>query len=136
MTSITKDQATKWDTHCDNGFHFDTYHYILWGDKEVHKIIVQDDSRTEIRICYHNDYETRKSPNGQEYRVHTGKYVPVVCVDRWKRIKDSDMFTSVSGSDVHDMSDKFGVQNKKSYSVLQKISNFLTDSELASMNII
>lgn len=81
---ITRAQYIKWNKGVSNGFHFDSTHYCLWGEKTLKKIVNLEGNEILVcRIAYRDEYFDRKGIYGDYYEIKTGKYIPVVVISRW-----------------------------------------------------
>ena len=127
MPSITRDQFTKWNKDCKNGFVLDVQRYVVWGEKNLHKYIGNDEYKIEVTLYYRNDYDEKTSPYGQKYLVPNGKYLPILEVKKLKKLNDSDMWTTVGDDNWFDLSSKYGKQDRKNLSVLKKATEYVTE---------
>jgi len=115
MPTLKKDQHERWEAKASNGFHFDAYRYVMWGDKTLTQYVkITDDVKVELHLAYRDERGA--------YGIPTGRQIPTLTVTRWTRseLGSGAFFTS---SDAGWKSYAIGdVQPSKKYDTLCKIA--------------
>lgn len=85
MAKITREQFNKWNSQAKNGFQLDLQHYLVWNEKILtKKIKMENGDIIEFRIEYHKEFETKTNEWGCKWNEETGRYIPMLCITRWK----------------------------------------------------
>lgn len=83
MPTLKKTDYEKWTAQAANGFKFDSYNYILWGEKELIRYIDNGDgTKTRYRLQYAHEYETITNNYGCRYNRETGRYIPELTISK------------------------------------------------------
>lgn len=86
MATITKAQYEKWTADAQKygtDWKFDFRYYVLWGEKEVIKLIEEANGEyTQMKIGYRAEYRTVVNEYGCKYNRPTGNYIPTCTVAR------------------------------------------------------
>lgn len=126
MAKLTKDQVERWNSKLQNGFQFDIYHFMNWGEKQiVKKIPLEDDKILEAQILY-------RRVLGADRFSDTGKVEPVLHLQVWEPGGTEGMMCSHGTGVYVQVGDE---QDKRKYGELEKLSaNFTTEKIMECAN--
>ena len=121
MAKVTKEQIKKWNEQLHGGFVFDWRHYIVWSEKLArHNIDLKNGKVLQITLEY---YETR---DGTERFMQPALHFQV-----WTPTDTGLMSSSGFGKRLN-IGER---QNKKSWSVLCKLSADYDDEKLFALAV-
>lgn len=129
MAKITKKQVMDANAKLCNGFKVDIYHWAAWGEKQaVKRIPLGGNAFACFTLLYREEYEEKVSPYGCSYNVPTGRQIP--CVHIAKEFKDGEFLHSYGLGEWVPVGEP---QEKKLFSVLQKLSGTLDEAALLEL---
>lgn len=96
MATITKEQALKRQAAAPENWVYDFRHYVLWGENQLQRKLLQDDGSMIIAtVGWQENRKTCRNDYGCTWTVPAGNYTPVVGIRRWtERGSGSDVWTS------------------------------------------
>lgn len=108
MAKLTMEQARKWDAQAQSGFRFDIERYVVWSEKQLHKVVnLENGNRVEFVIRYHERWKNR-----------TVQIAPALSVFVWRPVGTGDMY-QMESCQRHELWEPV---EKKNYSYLCKLS--------------
>lgn len=142
MPSITKKQVESANAKLCNGFKLDVYYYVAFGEKTaVKRVKIGESEYACLKLMYIHETERRLTLYGQSqlekgipfeacnsYNVQTGRVIP--CVHITKEIEEGNFLKSFGLGKYVNVGEP---QNKKLFSVLQKISGTLDINKFVNM---
>lgn len=121
MAKLTKEQVKRWNSKLQNGFRFDIYHFMNWGEKQiVKKIPLEDGKILEAQILYRHVL-------GADRFSDTGKVEPILHLQIWEPGSTDGMMCS-HGTGVYIQVGS--EQDKRKYSELEKLSASFTTEKI------
>jgi hypothetical protein len=122
---LTREQIKKWNAGCKNGFTLDIQHALIWSEKElVCTVNIDDHTLVTITLRYDAEYDPEC-----KYR-QTGRQIPVAVVQKWNTDPESKFMQSTSGYYKENAGEP---QNKKLFSVLQKLTGTIDRARLVDL---
>lgn len=128
MPGITKEQIKKHNEKLSNGWRFDPYFYVTWGEKIARRIITKDEKHyLQFTLRYFPLNKEVTNDFGQKFSVPSGKYILTLVCCEYTQINPKDLFVS-SGTGKHFTFDK--PCNSRVFSGIAKKTIDLTEQEL------
>lgn len=127
MAKITRAQFEKWNAQGQNGFAFDLQHFLVWGEKRLHKIIPQENGdKLEVVLDYRPEYKRHTNEHGCSWNTETGRHIPYMSVTRWCPSGTDGVHISHGFSERENVGE---ISEKKNYAYLCKLSGTVNTDE-------
>lgn len=125
---ITREQVEKWNSAMHQGFKLDVQYALIHNEKCPHIYIPVEGHENqvyEVKLMYCDEYEEKTSEWGCKWKVTTGRQIPTAHISKWT--KDGDFMT---GRGLGHWIPVGEPQNRKTFSVLQKLTKTVNIDEL------